>query len=248
MEVVVGRNADNLTSSTWVSGRRASRSVPTRGSVHLWHGTAKPGRTDVDDADLPLSDDELTRAHGMASMAARCMFVATHTALRNVLSRYLDRDPRDLQFAYGPHGKPYLALPTMKKMLHFNVSHSGRVFGIAIASDGEVGFDIEWIDRSLSISLLIEQVMGPAERSNWQQVPAEFRHHAFFYYWTRKEALLKARGRGLTVDPRTLEVAEARVQGHVLRSGVPRLGYIDCVAAPWEIASVQRRWLTGAWS
>src|ERR1700730_4754873 len=63
MEVGVDRNADNLTSSTWVSGRRASRSVPTRGSVHLWHGTAKPGRTDVDDADLPLSDDELTRAH-----------------------------------------------------------------------------------------------------------------------------------------------------------------------------------------
>jgi 4'-phosphopantetheinyl transferase len=225
----------------------AAFSMPMRGAVHLWHGTTEGGRTDVDATDLPLSDDELTRARAIASTAARTMFIATHAALRNVLARYLDRHPRDLRFACGPHGKPYLAFPAMKNPLHFNLSHSGRVFGIAIAGDGEVGFDLERIDRNLAIALLVERIMGPLERSDWHKVAAEDRHHAFFYYWTRKEALLKARGRGLTVDPRTVEVAEARVQGHVLHSGVPRPGYIDCVAAPWEVVSVRRRWLTGSY-
>ena len=232
-------NASDMISSA------ASRSIPKHGSVHVWHGTVQAAGADVDDKDLPLSDDERRRARDIVSTAARCMFLTTHAVLRNLLSRYLDRDPRDLQFGYGPHGKPYLALQDMDEALHFNLSHSGRIFGIAIASEGELGFDIERIDRRLRISSLADQIMGPHERSNWLQTPAECRHYKFFYYWTRKEALLKARGQGLTVDPRTVDVAQARVEGYSLRSGVPRLGYIDCLAAPWDILDVHRRWLRG---
>jgi 4'-phosphopantetheinyl transferase len=221
----------------------SSQPIPKHGSVHIWHGAVQP---DVDEKDLPLSDDERKRAQAIVSAAARSMFLTTHAALRNVLARYLDRDPRDLQFAYGPHGKPYLALENMTETLHFNLSHSDRLFGIAIASEGELGFDIEWIDGRLCVSSLADKIMAPNERGDWLQTPAEDRRYRFFYYWTRKEALLKARGRGLTVDPRTVDVGADRVEGYSLRSGVPKLGYVDCLAAPWDILDVHRQWLWGS--
>jgi 4'-phosphopantetheinyl transferase len=77
---------------------------------------------------------------------------------------------------------------------------------IAVAEKRSVGVDIE-VRRPMSD--LLEVALGVAtarEAKLLRQLPAGQAHAAFFDLWTRKEALLKALGRGFLVDPREVEV------------------------------------------
>jgi phosphopantetheinyl transferase len=94
--------------------------------------------------------------------------------LRALLARYLDRDPRALDFVIGPHGKPALlaeeGTPAMD--LRFNLSHSGRLALFAVTAGREVGVDIECADGR--------------------------RTEEFLHAWVAREAVGKCRGTGLT--------------------------------------------------
>jgi 4'-phosphopantetheinyl transferase len=127
-----------------------------------------------------------------------------HRAVRRILSHELGVDPADLEFDMTDAGKPFLAKPA--EALHFNLSHSGRYSLIAVAQDRAVGIDIE-MHRTMSD--LLGVAMGVAttrEIDLLKQLPPGEMHSSFFNLWTRKEALLKAIGRGFLVDPREVEV------------------------------------------
>ena len=93
-------------------------------------------------------------------------------------------------FAYNEHGKPYLkGYPEV----HFNLSHCKN--GIAVAvSDQPVGIDIESY-RSVSESLL-KYTMNEEEQRIIQTSDDPTR--TFTEYWTKKEAVFKLRGTGIT--------------------------------------------------
>ncbi len=60
--------------------------------------------------------------------------------LRLLLARYLDADPRELRFELGAHGKPALEGGAD---LRFNLSPSGELLLVAVATGMEVGVDVE---------------------------------------------------------------------------------------------------------
>lgn len=64
---------------------------------------------------------------------------AFHRALRQVLARYLDLTPEEVELTVDEHGKPHL----VDGQLHFNLSHSGALALIAVCGDREVGVDVE---------------------------------------------------------------------------------------------------------
>lgn len=101
----------------------------------------------------------------------------------------------------GPYGKPFL--PQWK---YFNLSHSGSEIVLAV-SDAPIGIDIE-------------QCMAIDYNSfSGQLHPYELDHirfsndppRTFFDIWTRKEALLKASGQGLTDTMNTLDCSPSSV-------------------------------------
>lgn len=155
----------------------------------------------VDDAVLeavaaPLSPDERERANRFVFDRDRRRFIVARAALRGVLGAYLDATPSSLTFEYGAHGKPALG-GTHAGAIAFNVSHSGEMALIAVASSGEIGVDVE-AERTMSdLEDIAQRFFAPSEVSRLCALPASRRHDAFFRCWTRKEAYLKALGDGL---------------------------------------------------
>ena len=93
-------------------------------------------------------------------------------------------------FEKNEHGKPFLK---DHPDIHFNISHCKN--GIAVVvSDQPVGIDIESY-RSVSDSLL-RYTMNEEEQLIIQESDDPIR--TFTEYWTKKEAVFKLRGTGIT--------------------------------------------------
>jgi 4'-phosphopantetheinyl transferase len=172
-----------------------------------------------------LSTSERARAGRLKRPHERGRSLEAHCAVRGILALQLGVPPRSLEFGATAAGKPFLARPAQS--LEFNLSHSGRHGLIAVAENRSVGVDIE-VRRPMSD--LLEVALGVAtarEAKLLRQLPAGQIHAAFFDLWTRKEALLKALGRGFLVDPREVEVGIE-----------PGRSYVNFGARIWTIESL----------
>jgi 4'-phosphopantetheinyl transferase len=69
---------------------------------------------------------------------------------------------------------------------------------LAVTSGAPVGVDVEEV-RETDVDGLAGICFSPAELDVFQSLPAESRVGAFFTYWARKEAVLKATGKGMSV-------------------------------------------------
>lgn len=167
--------------------------------VHLWQFDLDDrASTNPDDAGL-LSADEAERAARFRFERDRQRFVAGRAALRRILGRYLDSDPADLQFTYGPAGKPALAEQPDGIALSFNLSHSAERALLAVAAGRALGIDIERIRRSSDLPAVAERFFARGEIAALGRIDPSLYIEGFFVCWTRKEALLKAFGAGLSL-------------------------------------------------
>jgi 4'-phosphopantetheinyl transferase len=151
-----------------------------------------------------LSTSERAHAGRLKRPHEQARSLKAHCAVRRVLALQLGVHPRCLELDTTAAGKPFLAKPAQH--LEFNLSHSGRHGLIAVAEDRSVGVDIE-VRRPMSDILGVALGVATArEAERLKQLPTGQIHSTFFDLWTRKEALLKALGRGFLIDPRLLEV------------------------------------------
>lgn len=127
---------------------------------------------------------------------------ASHTALRHLLAQRTGVAPAALRFAAGSHDKPRLDLPGAPA---FNMSHSGRWALIGIGGTLPLGVDIEVPREMDDLMALAERNFTRTECGELQAVPAAGRLRAFLRCWTRKEAVLKAVGSGLSIEPGLFE-------------------------------------------
>ena len=115
--------------------------------------------------------------------------------LRRLLSERTRRSARSLVFGRGSYGKPYLV---NTQGPHFNLSHAGHMVAIAIAED-DVGVDIECVEHIPLEEEILRTHFAAAELA-WYLAHSEAeRPCAFYRLWTRKEALAKATGLGLSM-------------------------------------------------
>ncbi len=147
---------------------------------------------DADAAGLEalLTADERARADRLRTPLLRARFVAARGYLRQMLGVLLNAPPHDVQIDLGPHGKP--ALAPRHPPLEFNLSHSGGVALYAFCRHAPVGIDIERVRDDLPWEQLAARYFAPNEAA------AMHTPDAFFACWTRKEALVKASGTGLS--------------------------------------------------
>jgi 4'-phosphopantetheinyl transferase len=173
-----------------------------------------------------LTDEERERAARFRLGRIRDQFVAARGHLRALLGRYLDMEPRAVPVLYADGGKPHL--PTGYR-LHFNVSHTD---GLAVFAVGHsrVGVDVERIRAIPDAEGLVTRFFTRRECAEFHALPPDERPAAFLRAWTRKEAVLKAIGRGV----QSLDVCDVTfVDGEppVLRELEG-----DCLArAKWEL-------------
>lgn len=159
-----------------------------------------------------LHADELARAARLRHPRDRERFTGCRAALRAVLGQCLQRSPTEITLTYGAHGKPELA---REEGLYFNVSHSGDLGLIAVARHAPLGVDVEE-EREIKNALrLADRYFTRNEYGLVAAADAAQRSTIFLRCWTRKEALLKSAGHGLTRDPRTVEICGAQVSADV---------------------------------
>lgn len=143
-----------------------------------------------------LTGEERSRCARLRFERDRRRFVIAHGALRDLLGRYLGTRPGLVRFEYNAFGKPELC-PEFGRRLRFNLSHSANLALIAIAADAEVGVDVEHIRPSPEYADIARRFFSPAEVDRLNRVPGHLHAEAFLACWTRKEAYVKARGKGL---------------------------------------------------
>ena len=112
----------------------------------------------------------------------------------------------------------------------FNVAHSGGQALYAFASEGDVGIDVEHV-RSLDPLALSSTCFSSAEQHELSAVDPEVRLRTFFDGWVRKEAVVKADGRGLTLPLQSFTVTLC---------GTPRVAQppTDGPSARWELVEL----------
>lgn len=168
------------------------------------------------EAELPAEERE--RAARLLAGGVRGRWIAARWALREVLSRYLDQDPVDIELRFGAHGKPMLATHEASP-LHFNLSHSEGLALIAVTGEGAVGVDLEWIKPRRNLLALADRALPPSEAAKVRSAAPESQLHAFHAAWVRREALAKCLGTGIAGAPEaptgaqtSLEVAVSNLE------------------------------------
>jgi 4'-phosphopantetheinyl transferase len=171
-------------------------------TVHLWY-------TQSDDLTAPaaldaylglLSPDEHTRHARFLNERARHEYLLTRALCRTVLSRYAAVGPADWRFRANQWGRPEIDCPSPEYAdLRFNLSNTRGLVVCAVAQGGEIGVDVELIDRAGSLLEIADRFMAPVEARDIAGLPPDTQALRFFTYWTLKEAYIKARGRGLSI-------------------------------------------------
>ncbi|MER5718771.1 4'-phosphopantetheinyl transferase superfamily protein [Streptomyces sp. NPDC002132] len=152
-----------------------------------------------------LDEDGRARARRLGQPAARALHVTAHALARTVAAAHLGLPAGELTLTAtckrcgGPHGKPRPPGP-----LGLSWSHSGDRVVVAVTLGTEVGVDVERIAPYAPETA--ERVLRGPERAVLATLPEPRRPAGFVRYWTRKEALLKATGDGLSVPPELLHV------------------------------------------
>ncbi|MBI4403045.1 MAG: 4'-phosphopantetheinyl transferase superfamily protein [Deltaproteobacteria bacterium] len=164
-----------------------ANSFKNSSDIHLWlieHRNDAPNRF--------LSEPELARKQAIRREAKRHVFSLSRSALRQILATYLGLDPQEVPIAVMPNGKPFLS--SEKSDIYFNLSHTGGLTLVGVASGRQIGVDVEKLDP----------------RRPWQKIAKRFyseqeiafleggKMEDFFQLWTLKEAILKVRGEGLS--------------------------------------------------
>lgn len=162
---------------------------------------------ELESLSLLLSDDERARAARFHFAEHRARFTVAHGRLRQLLAPALGVAPERIAFAAGQHGKPALAGEAASADLHFNLSHSDTLGLVGWSTGRQIGVDIERWRQMRDEAALVRRFFSPAEIADYEALPIELRSEGFFNCWTRKEAYVKAVGRGLTLPLHSFDVA-----------------------------------------
>ncbi|GAB6849202.1 hypothetical protein JCM10599A_30060 [Paraburkholderia kururiensis] len=149
--------------------------------------------------DSLLMDEDRQRSTRFHQPSDRHNFVLGRTMVHHVVRARGASTP--YAFRLGPYGKPFLP-----NAAAFSLSHSGRWIACAVSRHDPIGIDLETFTRLGDYRDLLPAATHPAERRCIGEAMPHERLPMFKRCWTRKEAILKATGVGLTDDLQSIDV------------------------------------------
>jgi 4'-phosphopantetheinyl transferase len=226
-----GKTADKDQTEMQKAGRVWSPETagrPAQDALHVWFVPLVA--VDPVAAQAVLDSRETDGAARFVHGVHRRRYVARHAAARSILGWCLAAGPREVVYAFAcavcgspEHGKPLVrdaACP-----VRFSMSSSADGAIVAVSFDGDVGTDIEALDRRVDHHALIGHY-APAERRALALLDEVERPRAILESWTRKEAYAKVLGLGLFLEFDDFEVTMPPRPPAVLRAAPAQRG--DC--------------------
>jgi 4'-phosphopantetheinyl transferase len=189
-----------------------------------------------------LSSDEARRSSALSTDVLRRRYIASHVALRRLLSKRLGiAEPRGLALSFhrGLKPRPVPVLPSIS--LTFSLSRSAEVAVVALGDGIEVGVDVETDHPAFRSTDLQGAISTPFERSVLAELTAQDRAAAAQRLWVRKEAIVKALGTGFAEPPSSVSAGNPRDASGVQRCGSRTVRWID-LPIPQEGAAAAAAW------
>jgi len=177
--------------------------------IHVWRAALDQPTSCFQQLAQSLCAQERVRAERFYFERDRKHFVVGRGILRTILGLYLGIEPSQLQFYYGPRGKPALTETYGGGWLRFNLSHSQGLALYAVTRDREIGIDIEHIRPMPEAEQIAVRFFSVQENAVFRTLPPSQKQTAFFNCWTRKEAYIKALGDGLALPLDQFDVSLA---------------------------------------
>lgn len=168
----------------------------TVGAVELWHGELAAGDEDYRRYWRMLDVAEQAQALAIKNELRQKRYVTVHGRLRIVLAQAVNKPPETLTIKKAEHGKPYLA---DHPELAFNLSDTANALVIAVARGCRLGADIEQCRPRANLPALADKCFSEVEAAYWRELPEDEKTRTFYQFWTRKEAFVKAIGRGIAL-------------------------------------------------
>lgn len=177
-----------------------------------------------------LAPDERTRLATFVFERDREIALASRALQRWALSRCAPVAPDAWRFTENAHGRPEIAAPN-GHALRFSVSNTRGLVACAVTRGRDLGLDVEEVRAAVPLDV-VACVFAPSERAALATAAAEEQPGRFADLWTLKEAYVKARGLGLTLDLERVWFDRT--------TGTPQLGLdpaIDDDPSAWETQS-----------
>lgn len=172
--------------------------ILSKNDVHVWRAALDNPSLPVQEFFQVLSDDERRKAERFCFDRDKKRFIVGRGVLRTIIGKYyLSIESSRLEFAYGSLGKPFLAKNFGDDRLRFNQADSHELALYAFTKDCEVGIDVEYMRYIPDAQQIIDSSCSEYEKGAFNELPEREKQEAFFNCWTRKEAYIKAIGKGL---------------------------------------------------
>lgn len=148
-----------------------------------------------------LEPEEQRRAKRFVFDHSRRRFIVARARLRQLVGAYTGEDPAKIHFDYGDKGKPSFG----KGGPAFNISHSEELLLAGFCSQ-PLGVDVEFLREVSDAEAISQRFFSSGETLTLLRLDRSERPRAFLQGWTRKEAYIKAIGRGLSFPLNRFEV------------------------------------------
>lgn len=157
-----------------------------------------------------LSPEERTRYDGMRFPKRRMEWLLGRLTAKTLLTRCLPelvKVPFD-RITIGNHaeGAPFVSIEGLSKPIQLSISHREGMAVAALSMNTEVslGVDLEWVeDHPKSF---YEDFFTTGELGIMAGMPADRQAWVGTLIWSAKEAVLKALGKGLRLDTRSVDI------------------------------------------
>lgn len=154
----------------------------------------REGPEDWREAALPcVTDSEVSNAERSRQRLDATRHLVGRALVRTLLARELGTATLRTELTANPWGKPTLP----ESGIEFSLAHSGGAIWAAFCRTAPVGIDVEE-ENDLADLDALSGILHRAERAELLALPAQEAHVAFLRCWTRKEAIVKALGEGLS--------------------------------------------------
>ncbi len=172
-------------------------SLPRSNHIHLYAINLSSYLTELKERLTHLSGEERKHAERLPQNHLYQRYVVQRSFLRETIGHYLKVNPQDIEFQYSKHGKPAIVAST--DGLSFNISHSEDVLVMAFGQNLSLGIDVEKLKLKL-LEKIVRRFFSKSEAQAYFSATEIQKMEVFYNCWTGKEAYLKARGDGISLD------------------------------------------------
>ncbi len=190
----------------WIIGSLANAS-PRQNEIVCWRVLLD----DLDEVQLAslygrLVPDEKLRANAFLKPIDRNRYITAHGVLRILGKQILGAE---VQITVNAYGKPqFLNTP-----IQFNLSHSGNIILLAFSLNSSVGVDVERKRVIDDLDLIAANYFHRSEVQAMNGLSEPLLSDIFFSCWSKKEAVVKALGLGLSLPLNAFEVDASPLVG-----------------------------------